>query len=50
MTAKDSADGVLEDLSAPGPTVAWKMANVVLGGCGLTHAGANLQGFENLKV
>ena len=24
------------------------MANVVLGGCGLTHAGADLQGFGNL--
>ena len=48
MTAKDSADGVLGDLTAAGATAAWKIANVVLGGCGLTHAGANLQRFGNL--
>ena len=48
MTAKDSADGVLGDLTAAVATAAWKIANVVLGGCGLTHAGADLQGFGNL--
>ena len=48
MTAKDSADGVLGDLTAAGATAAWKIANVVLGGCRLTHAGADLQGFGNL--
>ena len=48
MTAKDSADGVLGDLTAAGVTAAWKIANVVLGGCGLNHAGADLQGFRNL--
>ena len=48
MTAKDSADGVLGDLTVAGATAAWKIANVVLGGCGLTHAGADLQGFGNL--
>ena len=31
VTAKDSADGVLGDLSAAGATAAWKIANVVLG-------------------
>ena len=39
---------MLGDLTAAGATAAWKIANVVLGGCGLTHAGADLQGFENL--
>ena len=48
MTAKDSADGLLGDLTAAGATAAWKIANVVLGGCGLNHAGADLQGFGNL--
>ena len=48
MTANDSAGGVLGDLTAAGATAAWKIANVVLGGCGLTHAGADLQGFGNL--
>ena len=48
MTEKDSADGVLGDLTAAGATAAWKIANVVLGGCGLTHAGADLQLFGNL--
>ena len=48
MTAKDSADGVLGDLSAAGATAAWKIANVVLGWCRLNHAGADLQGFGNL--
>ena len=48
MTAKDSADGVLGDLTAAGATSAWKIANVVLSGCGLTHARADLQGFGNL--
>ena len=48
MTAKDSADGVLGDFTAVGATVAWKIANVVLGKCGLTHAGADLQEFGNL--
>ena len=48
MTAKDSADGLLGDLTAAGATAAWKIANVVLGGCGLTHAEADLQGFGNL--
>ena len=49
MTAKDSADGILGDLTAAGVTATWKFANVVLGGCGLTHAGADLQGFGNLR-
>ena len=48
MTAKDSADGVLGDLTAAGATAAWTIANVVLSGCGLNHAGADLQGFGNL--
>ena len=48
MTAKDSADGVLGDLTAAVATAAWKIANVVLGGCELTNAGADLQEFGNL--
>ena len=48
MTAKDSPDGVLGDLTEDGATAAWKIANVVLGGWGLTHAGVDLQGFGNL--
>ena len=48
MTAKDSADGVLGDIAAAGATAAWNIANVVLDGCGLTRAGADLQGFGNL--
>ena len=48
MTAKNSADGVLGDLTAAGAIAAWKISNVVLGGCELTNAGADLQGFGNL--
>ena len=48
VTAKDSADGVLGDLTAAGATADWKIANVMLSGCGLNHAGADLQGFRNL--
>ena len=48
MTAKDSADGVFGDIAAAGATAAWNIANVVLDGCRLTHAGADLQGFGNL--
>ena len=48
MTAKDSADEVLGDISAAGATAACNIANFVLDGCGLTHAGADLQGFVNL--
>ena len=45
MTAKDSADGVLGDIAAAGANAAWNIANFMLDGCGLTHAGADLQGF-----
>ena len=48
MNAKDSADGVLKDIVAAGDTAGWNIANFVLDGCGLTHAGADLQGFGNL--
>ena len=48
MTAKDSADGVLRDITAAGASTAWKIASFVLDGCGLTHAGADMQGIENL--
>ena len=48
MTVKDSAERVLGDIAAAGATAAWNIANVVLDGCGLTHAGADLQGFGNL--
>ena len=47
MTAKDSADKVLGDIAAAGATAAWNIANFVLDGCGLTHAGADLQGSGN---
>ena len=48
MTAKDSANGVLGDIAAAGATAAWNIANFVLDGCRLSHAGADLQGFGNL--
>ena len=48
VTAKESADGVLGDIAAAGATAAWNIVNVVLDGCGLTHAVADLQRFENL--
>ena len=48
MTAKDSADRVLGDIAAAGATAAWNIANFVLDAYGLTHAGADLQGFGNL--
>ena len=48
MTATDSADGVLGDIAAAGVTAALNIANFVLDGCGLTHAGADLQGYGNL--
>ena len=47
MTTKNSAGRVLGDLIAAGATAAWKIANVLLGECGLTHAGADLQRFGN---
>ena len=50
MTAKDSADQVLGYLTEAGATAAWKIANVVLSGCGLNHAVADLQGFGILKT
>ena len=49
VTKKDSGDGVLKDITAAGATAAKKIANYVLDGCKLTHAGANLQQFNNLK-
>ena len=48
MTANDSTDGVLGDIAAVGATAAWNISNFVMEGCGLTNAGANLQGFGNL--
>ena len=48
MTAKDSADGVLWEITAAGATTAWNIAKFVLEGCGLTHVGTDLQGFEYL--
>ena len=48
MTANDSADGVFGDIAAAGATSAWNIANFVMDGCGLTHAGANLQRSGNL--
>ena len=47
MTTRDFEDGVLGDIAAAGATAAWNIANFVLDGCGLTHAGADLQGFGN---
>ena len=48
MTAKTLADGVLKDIAAAGATAAWNIANFLLDGCRRSHAGADLQGFENL--
>ena len=48
VTAKDSADGVFGDIAKAGATAGWNIANYVMDGCRLTHAGANLQGFGNL--
>ena len=48
MTAKTSADVVLGGIAAAGATAPWNIANVVLDGCGLTNAVADLQGFGNL--
>ena len=48
MTAKDSADGVHGDIAAAGATAAHNIANFLLDGCGLTRAGADLQGLGNL--
>ena len=36
------------DIAASGASAAWNIANFVLDGCGLSHAGANLQGFGNI--
>ena len=38
---------MLGDIVAADATAAWNIAYVVLDGCGLTHAGADLQRFEN---
>ena len=48
LTAKDSADNMLRDITENWATAAWKIANYVLDGCGLTHAKADLQRFRNL--
>ena len=48
VTAKDSADGVLGDIATAGATAAYNIANFLPDGCGLTRAGADLQGLENL--
>ena len=42
------ADGKLGDITATGGNKALNIANFVLDGCGLTHAGADLQGLGNL--
>ena len=48
MTAINSTDGVFGDIGAAGATAAWNIANYVMEGFSLTHAGANLHGFGNL--
>ena len=48
MTAKDSADGLLENIAAAGATTVHSFANFLLDGCGLTRAGADLQQIGNL--
>ena len=40
---------MLGDIAAAGANAAWNIANFVLDGCGLTHAGANLQGVGNVE-
>ena len=47
-TAKDSANGVVGDIAAAGASASWNIANFVLDGCWVTHAGANLQGVGNV--
>ena len=48
MTGKDSADKLFEDIAAVGSNAVHNIANNLLDGCKLFHAGANLQGFGNL--
>ena len=48
MTGKVLEDGVFGDIAAASATAAWNIANYVVDGCKLTHAGANLQRFGNL--
>ena len=40
---------MLGDIDAAGANAALNIANFVLDGCGLTHAGANLQGVEDVE-
>ena len=47
MTAKYLSDGVFGDIAGDGATEAWNIANYVMDGCRLSHAGADLQGFGN---
>ena len=49
MTAIDSAHKLLGEIAAAGVTAAWNIANLVLDGCGNTHAAADLRGFGNLR-
>ena len=39
---------MLGDIAEAGASAGWNIANFVLDECGLTHAGADLQGFKNL--
>ena len=50
MTAKDSANEVLEDIAAAGVTAVHRFANFVLDECKLTHAEADLQKFGNFEI
>ena len=48
MTGKYTADGLLKDIAAVGAKAVHNVANSLLDGSGLAHAGANLQKFKNL--
>ena len=47
MTAKDSSDGLLGDIAAVVANAVNSFTTYLLDGCGLSHGGANLQGFGN---
>ena len=48
MTGKDLTDGLFGDIAAVGANAVHNVANYLLDKCGLSYAGANLQGFGDL--
>ena len=49
MTAQYSANGLLKDITAVGANAVHSFNNYLFNRFGLTHGGANLQGFKNHK-